>query len=395
LQRQKGQVDMSNETPHVVQMGLLEDATVGTFTFSNDAAQMPVDAELMKDLSAHTILSEEDTGVVRHIISRLTEDGNMPFPWTQQEANYISHNSQDKWVEYFIYRYKFFNYPRNKTLPNFPIYMLIEPMSVCNLRCVMCFQVDKSFTRKPFMGMMDIDLYKNVVDQAVAGGTKAVTLASRGEPTLHPELPEMLDYASDKFIELKLTTNATRLTEELCHRILSSSVNILVFSVDAHTKHLYEEIRVRGDFDIVLENIKRFHEIRKSDYPDSNISTRISAVKFREDQDSEKFTSFWSQIVDEVGMKDAQTRWDTYGNSTVVGLNSACNVLWERLYVWFDGTTNPCDIDYKSHLSGGKVGDMSIQDIWLGPEMTNLRKAHLEGLRKEHSPCDRCGMNFE
>ena len=30
----------------------------------------------------------------------------------------------------------------------------------------MCFQIDKSFTRKPYMGIMKWDLFKKVVDEA-------------------------------------------------------------------------------------------------------------------------------------------------------------------------------------------------------------------------------------
>ena len=67
------------------------------------------------------------------------------------------------------------------------------------------------------MGHMDLDLYKNIIDQ-IEGKVEAVTLASRGEPTLHPKLPEMLDYLSNKFLEVKLNTNATRLNEKLIRK---------------------------------------------------------------------------------------------------------------------------------------------------------------------------------
>ena len=40
----------------------------------------------------------------------------------------------------------------------------------------------------------DFSLFKKIIDECETGGTKAITLASRGEPTLHPQLGEMLDY---------------------------------------------------------------------------------------------------------------------------------------------------------------------------------------------------------
>ena len=38
------------------------------------------------------------------------------------------------------------------------------------------------------MGVMDWDLFKKVVDEANEIGTGAITLASRGEPTMHLSL---------------------------------------------------------------------------------------------------------------------------------------------------------------------------------------------------------------
>ena len=60
--------------------------------------------------------------------------------------------------------YKFKTYPKKKIVSDFPIYLLIEPISACNLRCIMCFQIDDSFSSdKDFMGRMDLELFKKVL----------------------------------------------------------------------------------------------------------------------------------------------------------------------------------------------------------------------------------------
>ena len=222
--------------------------------------------------------------------------------------------------------------------------------------------------------------------------TKAITLGSRGEPTLHPMLPEMLDYMSKKFIETKLITNATRLTEELSHKILQSDIDMLVYSVDADEKELYERIRVNGKFEQVFENISRFNEIRKQNYPKSKIRTRVSGVKFDSEQNIDRFIKFWSPYIDEVGMKKAANRWNTYENDLNNGIVSPCFDLWQNIYIWFDGSTNPCDSDYKSMLSPGSLDTSSIKEIWSGENMKNLRKQHKLDKRNEIIPCDRCGV---
>ena len=61
---------------------------------------------------------------------------------------------------------------------------------------------------------MKWDLFTSVIDQAADHQCHAITLASRGEPTLHKRFGEMLRYIHDKkLLDVKINTNATRLDE--------------------------------------------------------------------------------------------------------------------------------------------------------------------------------------
>ena len=103
------------------------------------------------------------------------------------------------------------------------------------------------------------------------------------------KLDEMLEYCSNKFYELKINTNATKLTEKLIHKILQSGVTDVVFSVDSYKKDDYERIRVQGIFESVVDNIKKFAEIRREFYPESKCATRVSGV--RVDKELDEFLS--------------------------------------------------------------------------------------------------------
>jgi len=309
---------------------------------------------------------------------------------SSQEINWLLTNPKPRWIEYLIFRQQLFEISNQRVVPDFPPYVLIEPTSVCNLRCVMCFQVDKTFTKAPYMGMIDLQLFKKVVDECSAMGTKAITLASRGEPTLHPDFEAMLDYLSKKkFMEIKINTNGTKLSENICHAILRAKVTSVVFSVDAGTKDTYEKIRVRGKFHEVVRNIERFHRIR-STYKNSPTITRISGVKVMPDQSKEQMLRFWSERVDEVTIKDALPRWDSYNNPIDETIVTPCRQLFDRLYVWYDGTVNPCDFDYKSYLATGNVTRNTLSEIWHGDAYRRLREEHLVGHRVSINPCDKC-----
>ena len=345
---------------------------------------------LMIDLS----LDSTDQAYINEILESLENVGQLPFKWTPQEQFFVEHNNQDRVIPYLLYRFKFRILPERRVVTKFPVHLLIEPMSVCNLRCVMCFQTDKTFTKKPFMGMMDIDLYRNIIDQAVEGGAGAVSLGSRGEPFLHPGMGEMMKYASEKnsFFDIKINTNATKLSEAQCHEILSSDVNLIALSIDAYEEKMYEEIRVRGKFKEVLNNVKRLRKIRDTQYPQSKAEIRVSGVRFRDDQDEAGFHDFWSEICDTVVYVRAQLRWNTYENAVHPERTRPCDFLWNKLYVWHDGICNPCDEDYKSNLTPGNATHQSIEKIWNGETLNKMREKHLAGRRSDYNPCDRCGV---
>ena len=341
---------------------------------------------LKQDVEKHI---DDDSKILENILDAF-EKGDFGL-LTPQEAFFLNNNPEGVWADYLIFRYKFKTFPKEKIVSDFPIYLLIEPVSACNLRCIMCFQIDDSFnSNKELMGNMDLQLFKKIIDEVHANGTKAITLASRGEPTLHPKLDEMLEYCSNKFYELKINTNATKLTEKLIHKILQSGVTDVVFSVDSYKKDDYERIRVQGIFESVVDNIKKFAEIRREFYPESKCATRVSGVRVDKELDVEEFKLFWEKYVDHVVLVEMENRWDTYHNPLEVAAEKPCEYLWERMYVWFDGKCNPCDADYKSELELGSIKKNSLKEIWHGRKFSEIREKHIRNQRNSCYPCDRC-----
>ena len=333
-------------------------------------------------------ISENDKKFLKKIIFDFENDNfTLVSP---QQIDFLEKNPKSMWAEYLVFRHKFTNFPKDHTDFETPTHLVIEPVSACNIRCIMCFQVDESFSKnQDFMGNMDLGLFKKVVDDAQDIGIQALTLSGRGEPTLHPKFGEMLDYCKGKFFDLKINTNATRLTEKLMHTIVESGVTDLVFSVDSYEKDEYESIRVLGVFEEVVNNIKKFKEINDR-YPNYNCATRVSGVKINDKQNIEEFTKYWKKYVDHVVMVEMSERWDTYNNQVEHAGIHPCNFLWGEMYVWYDGKCNPCDADYKSELSVGNIKENSIKDIWNGELYKKLRSSHLSGKRSECFPCDRC-----
>jgi len=302
-----------------------------------------------------------------------------------------------KIIKYLIFRFKFRQAGEKKILLDYPPYLLIEPVSACNLRCPFCFQTDETFTVKGNMGVMKFDLFKKVVDEADELRVGAITLASRGEPTMNKKLDLMLEYLSKKenIFEIKLNTNATYLTEKLCHTILKTKINQVVISADHYIKEDYERLRLNAKFEEVLVNVDRLFKIRKDHYPNSITEIRISGVDNDKNLDRKKFKDFWIKRSDHVTASFPIDRWNTYKNEKNKDISDPCENLWDRMYVWYDGKVNPCDADYKSYLSFGNVNNDSIANVWKSNRIMDLRKQHIDNLRNKTVPCDRCGVTFK
>ena len=304
-------------------------------------------------------------------------------------------NNFTKIIKYLIFRYKFQLAGKKKINLGYPPYLLIEPVSTCNLRCPFCFQTDKTFTKKPFMGVMDFDFFKSIVDQADELETGAITIASRGEPTMHKKFVDMLEYVNTKknIFELKVNTNGTFLNEEKCHAIFKNNVTQLVVSSDHYIKEDYERLRLGSNFEKVVENVDMLFNIRKKHYPDSLTEIRISGIDNEKNLDREKFKKFWIKRCDHVSASYPLERWNTYENE-IDNIKDPCENLWDRMYVWFDGKVNPCDADYKSYLSYGSAKEYDLKDLWNNKILSKTRNQHLNNKRQTINPCDRCGVTF-
>ncbi len=308
---------------------------------------------------------------------------------TFQERLWIEKNP-DKVKEYLQFRYKFYISRDSIIDEKFPLYMVVEPTSICNLRCKMCFQQDETLRKKPYRGFMDFKLFQKIIDEAENKGCNAITLAGRGEPLLNPDIIKFIDYTANKFMELKINTNGICLSEQICHSILRSNVSLLVFSAEGTNAEEYQESRCGGNFEKLLNNIKTFNKIRHEYYPESKTQTRVSGV-LNTDISMDDYQNFWKEYVDEVVLVTLEERKDIYNMGMSSKKEEICYRLWNMIYIWWDGSISPCDIDYLNKLNLGNIqNENTIEDVWNGKRLETVRQMHKNCKRELCIPCDRC-----
>lgn len=296
-------------------------------------------------------------------------------------------------INFLYHRYRYDVFPVERRLGEYPPCVQIEPSSICNYRCRFCFQANEEFSghKSPHMGVMSIESFKRAVD-FIQGKVEIVSFASRGEPTICKDFSEMMEYSSDKFISLKINTNASLLSEKIVHSLLSGNPKTIVFSIDAGNKLAYEDLRVNGNYEHILRKLKVFDRIRRSYYSRSKNIVRISGVYLGQNQSMEEMCETFGEYADQILFVKYNPWEDPYASKEPI-TNNACSDLWRRMFIWQDLRLNPCDTDYLSHLSIGNLDDFhSLEMAWHSDGYNRLRFQHLAGDRQSLIPCRGCSL---
>jgi len=149
----------------------------------------------------------------------------------------------------------------------FPVSISFEPTTSCNLRCPECPSGLRAFTRPT--GMLKKDFFTDTIDQ-LSKELLYLVFYFQGEPYLNPGFLDMVKYASSKKIYTATSTNAHYLNDENAKRTIESGLDRLIISIDGTTQEVYQQYRVGGRLDKVIEgakNIVRWKKELKSKTP--------------------------------------------------------------------------------------------------------------------------------
>jgi len=83
-----------------------------------------------------------------------------------------------------------------------PVHMQLSPTNRCNLNCSWC-----SCSERDKRIELPYERIKKLFDIGEELGTKATTITGGGEPTLHPQISEMIRYADERDIKGGLVSN--------------------------------------------------------------------------------------------------------------------------------------------------------------------------------------------
>jgi len=127
----------------------------------------------------------------------------------------------------------------------------------CQLKCPHCCV--GNYENEP-PRELTTDEIKDILDQS----TKAfVVNFFGGEPTVRPDLMELIKYASERSVYVFCDTNGIKITKEFARQLKDSGLEMLYVSIDSPIPEKHDELRgMKGLFNIAVQGIKNALDVR-------------------------------------------------------------------------------------------------------------------------------------
>ncbi|MBI3320404.1 MAG: SPASM domain-containing protein [Candidatus Omnitrophica bacterium] len=284
-----------------------------------------------------------------------------------------------------------------EALTAFPRFLEIETVNVCNARCPMCTIEDWQRGGRP----MTDELFQKIASEVIAHAPeiKRVSLYRDGEPLIDKKLAGRVAMLKEGRVNnVAISTNVSLLTETRSRDLLKAGLDIVIMSIDSLKKDVYERIRVRLVFEEVMENARRFIELRNQLRPQTKIWMRMIRQESNQDE-WPAYERFWRpQLADHdrvyfhniFNWGGQLPGFKPIARSYEPGL--PCVALWSLLVIFSNGDVPLCNVDYNNKYPTGNVREHSIAELWRSKLMQERRQFHLSGQKACISLCEHCNV---
>ena len=179
----------------------------------------------------------------------------------------------------------------------YPVSISFEPTTSCNLRCPECPSGLREFTRPT--GMLQKSFFEQTIDD-IHKDLLYLIFYFQGEPYLNPDFLPMVSYASKKKIYTATSTNAHYLTEEKAKQTVESGLDRLIISIDGTTQDVYQQYRIGGQLNKVMEGAKNIVKWKK----ELKSKTPLVVFQFLVVKPNEHQLEDVKQLAKEIGVDD-------------------------------------------------------------------------------------------
>jgi radical SAM protein with 4Fe4S-binding SPASM domain len=297
----------------------------------------------------------------------------------------------------------------------YPIYLMIEPTNICNLKCPMCPSGNGDMKRRK--GNLSFEKYCKIIDD-IGNYVLQLQLWNQGEPFLNASLPEFIRYAKSKGIMVQTSTNGHFIkTDEDAKALIESGLDQIIFSLDGTNQETYTRYRIGGNFNLVMETLHRIGHMKakmKSKTP--LIELQFLVFKYNRQEIDNLIKIAKENGVNRISFKTAQVyspeqalaflpseiKYSRYtiedGEPKMKGsLKNWCKRLWLNSTVNWDGSVVPCCFDKDNTYAFANLFEnknRSLRSSWKNENYSKFRNMVLSK-RTQIPMCTNCTEGME
>jgi radical SAM protein with 4Fe4S-binding SPASM domain len=259
-------------------------------------------------------------------------------------------------------------------IDSLPDLIYVEMAMACNFGCKMC-PVPES--RKLMNGRVPSIMKPGtfaLVLKSLSDRPRHIWLTQMGEPMLNKHLTDYVKAAKSAGHHVGFTTNGSLMTEEKAKDLLSAGIDHVVFSFDGATKETFEKIRIGGDFDEVVANIRRLAALnRRLRSPERRCTIQVDMIVSNlTEHEVDDFHAMWKDVAltqsipldDWAGQVELPDDFGRPRTSREDIKRYACDLLWNTAYVSAEGNAMMCCHDYKQRSKLPNLHEKPWEQIW-------------------------------
>ena len=163
----------------------------------------------------------------------------------------------------------------------------IDLTDYCNNDCLACWcnspLLSQERLNKP-KNTLPAKLVKDLIYETWQMGLEEIYFSGGGEPFMHPDILEILEFAKSLGISCVVNTNFTLLNESIINRLIDMNLDHLTVSVWAGDAKMYKALhpnKTEDDF-YRIQNLLQFLNSKKTVFPDIKIYNVICNINYRQ-----------------------------------------------------------------------------------------------------------------
>lgn len=231
----------------------------------------------------------------------------------------------------------------------------IEITNACNLNCSFCIK------NKRKINYITLNNYKYIIDK-IKSYTKEIYLHILGEPLLHPNIIDFIEYANNQNLQVNITTNGYLINN------LNNNTNIHRLNISLHSYNEIYKLELNEYLDNIFNTIdkikdKTFISLRlwtsnnNTDYILNYINKRYN-TNIKNLKDNTKIKILPNLIIDTFH----EFIWPDLNNNYYSEIGK-CKGLIDHLGILSNGTIIPCCLDTKGIINLGNIYHEELNEI--------------------------------